>query len=264
MPLSYQWDARDYEKNSAGQLEWARELIDKLCLEGHESLIDLGCGDGKVAILLSERLPEGHVTGIDNSRNMIDLAVSKYPDHPRLSFRHLDVRDLDYDAEFQVAFSNAALHWVRDHRPMLKGVARALAPGGRILFQMGGSGNAGRVIEIFDRLAAKGRWAPYFRDFEFPYGFYGPDDYRIWMPQAGLEPTRIDLIPKDMKHQGAEGLAGWIRTTWLPYLDRVPTGDREALVGELVEAYLKQYPADAEGLVHVDMVRLEVEAVKPL
>ena len=82
------------------------------------------------------------------------------------------------------------------------------------------------------------------------------------MSQAGLEPTRMDLIPKDMKHQGPKV---WLDPHHLvALLDRVPIGDREALVGQFAEEYPKKYPADSEGLVHVEMVRFEVKAVKPL
>ena len=42
------WDAAEYARNSSAQREWARELIGKLGLSGRESVLDLGCGDGKV------------------------------------------------------------------------------------------------------------------------------------------------------------------------------------------------------------------------
>jgi trans-aconitate 2-methyltransferase len=66
-----------------------------------------------------------------------------------------------------------------------------------------------------------------------------------------------------MKVAGAEGLAGWVRTTWLPFTERVPMEQRGNFVEEIVSRYLKRCPADGEGIVHLGMMRLEVEAKKP-
>jgi len=72
--------------------------------------------------------------------------------------------------------------------------------------------------------------------------------------------VRVELVPKDMVHQGREGLAGWIRTTWLPFTERVPGELRGKFVDELADWYLRRYRPDREGLVHVNAIRLEVEA----
>jgi trans-aconitate methyltransferase len=65
-----------------------------------------------------------------------------------------------------------------------------------------------------------------------------------------------------MLHKGQEGFSGWIRTTWHPYLQRLPADLQERFVGELIATYESRYPADEEGFFRVGMVRLEVEAVR--
>ena len=107
------------------------------------------------------------------------------------------------------------------------------------------------------------KWSPFFADFLFPYGFYGVDEYHRWLAQAGFKPRRVELIPKDMTHKGEDGFAGWIRSTWLPYLSRIPEQMKEAFIEAILDAYLVEHSPDKKGLIHVDMVRLEVEAVKP-
>jgi trans-aconitate methyltransferase len=126
---------------------------------------------------------------------------------------------------------------------------------------MGGAGNARQILDILDELIVQERWKRWFMDFDFPYGFYHPRDYDAWLIEARLKILRNELIPKDMVHNGLKGLAGWIRTTWLPYLDRLPLTDREAFVRVLCDEYLRRHPPDDAGQVHVPMVRLEVEAV---
>jgi trans-aconitate methyltransferase len=72
-----------------------------------------------------------------------------------------------------------------------------------------------------------------------------------------------ELIGKDMTQKGVEGLAGWFRTTWLPYLDRLPERKREEFIAAVVSLYVSRFPIDTDGLEHVKMVRLEVEAENP-
>jgi hypothetical protein len=66
-----------------------------------------------------------------------------------------------------------------------------------------------------------------------------------------------------MTHDGAAGLTAWIRTTWLPYTQRIPEALRESFVEEIVSTYLTRHPFDNAGRTHVRMNLLEVEAVKP-
>ena len=117
----------------------------------------------------------GHVIGVDNSTTMIDLANKRYPskDYSNLSFEVMDARSLSFSECFDVIFSNAALHWLKDHSLVVKGTYRGLRPGGRILFQMGGKGNAKVILYVLEEIVSLPRWDSYFKGFDFPYGFLG-------------------------------------------------------------------------------------------
>lgn len=260
----YQWNARRYNANSASQQRWARELIEKLLLNGNEHLLDIGCGDGKITAELSARLKNGSATGVDSSPEMIAFARDHFPPDrfPRLHFEVRDASALDYAAVFDVVFSNAALHWIIGHERLLAGIRQALRPGGRLLVQMGGAGNAAPLIEIFENVMAEKPWSGYFRDFSFPYGFYTAEQYRGWLNAAGLEPLRVEIVAKDMVQQGEEGLCDWILVTWLPYMERIPQERRRKFVSEVASRYLAVYPPDNDGCVRIPMRRLEVEAKK--
>ena len=261
----YNWNAQDYAKNSQNQFEWAQELIPKLKLQGNEALLDIGCGDGKITAELARCLPNGRAVGVDSSEKMIDLAKTSFPKkvYPNLSFQVMDARKLTFDSEFDVAFSNAALHWIVDQKAVLRGVQKSLKPGGRLLFQMAGKGNAKDILSLINELGKTEPWKNFFEGMTFPYGFYDPEEYKAFLKEAGLVPVRVELFPKDMKHQGAEGLAGWVRTTWLPFTDRIPADLKPKFVKLIVDGYLQNHPADKDGLVHVGMMRIEAEAYKP-
>lgn len=258
----YKWDAKDYHKSSVEQQKWARELILKLALKGSERVLDIGCGDGKVTAEIAEKLPKGSVLGIDNSEEMISFARENFSSkiYPNLAYQLMDARNMNFISEFDVVFSTTTLHWVNDHLPVLRGIKRSLKPRGRILLQMGGKGNAAKILEVLETIVNSKKWHRYFTDFTFPWAFYGADEYNIWLKDVELKAKRIELIPKDMIHKGKEGLVGWIRTTWLPYTQRIPKEFREDFICEIVDRYAQSCPMDNEGFIHIQMVRLEVEA----
>lgn len=261
---NYAWNASDYSKNSQNQFQWAKELIPKLRLRGNESLLDIGCGDGKITAEISKCLPNGKALGIDSSSQMIKLAKNTFQNEQylNLTFQLMDAQSLSFEKRFDLAFSNAALHWIIDQKAVLQGVQRSLKPHGRILFQMAGKGNAQAVLKIFDELLVLPQWQRYFDGFTFPYAFLGSQEYKQLLVDTDFKPVRIDLFPRVMKFPNAEGMAGWIRTTWLPFTERIPVEMRDDFVKEIVGRYLVDHHADDLGVVHLDMIRLEVEAQK--
>jgi trans-aconitate methyltransferase len=170
---TFTWNADDYNKSSPAQALWAKELIKKLGLSGNSRVLDIGCGDGKITAEIARNVPEGKVTGVDSSPDMIRFAREHFPPgtYRNLSFMQADARALPFLEEFDVVFSNAALHWITDHRPVLAGIAKSLVPGGRMLVQMGGKGNAKQAFEVLDTLLAKPGWDKYFSGFSFTFGF---------------------------------------------------------------------------------------------
>ncbi|WP_456465520.1 class I SAM-dependent methyltransferase [Desulfurobacterium sp.] len=264
MENEYSWNAGDYAKNSLFQKKWARELIKKLSLKGNERILDIGCGDGKVTFEIAQHVPDGCAVGIDSSEEMVKLASKMFPPskYPNLSFKLLDVREMDFFEEFDVIFSNAALHWVIDHKPVLRRMFRALKPGGRAVVQMGGKGNAAGVVEVLNKIMTENPWKEYFLDFSFPYGFHSPERYKPRLIDAGFKVQYIELKPKMMIYESVEKFKGWIRTTWLPYINRVPEKLRNSFIDLVVERYLDKHPIDGNGRIKVSMQRLEFVAVR--
>ena len=259
-----QWNAQDYAQSSSAQAAWAQDLIVKLNLSGNETVLDVGCGDGKVTAEIARRLPDGFVLGIDSSSEMVQFANAENLESAiaNLQFACMDARKIDSSRTFDVVFSNAVLHWVDDHPAFLRGASQVLRSRGKLVTSCGGKGNAADVVSMFEALIQQPTWNPYFTNFQFPYFFYSADEYFDWLAESGLQSVRVDLVPKDMIHSGREGLAGWIRTTWMPYVHRVPEARREDLIEEFLKEYLNQHPLDRQGNSHVKMVRLEVEAIK--
>jgi trans-aconitate 2-methyltransferase len=261
---STKWNAADYAANSTVQQSWARELITKLKLVGDEHILDVGCGDGKVTAEIARGVPRGSVTGMDASPQMIEFAKKNFTtkEFPNLRFRVMDARKIKFDRQFDLVFSNAALHWVDDHQAILRGASAVLKPGGRLAISCGGKGNADDVFAVLRPEMRLSRWKNFFRQMPMPYFFNAPDDYEKWLPKFGFQINALTLAPKDATYDAAEGFATWLRTTWIPYVQCVPENVREEFIAAVTQRYVAKHPPDAENKVHVRMVRLEIDAVK--
>jgi trans-aconitate methyltransferase len=264
VPSPPQWNPADYAANSAPQQAWARELIAKLNLRGDERILDVGCGDGKVTAELARAVPRGRVTGIDASPPMIDFAREAFPPGktPNLDFCVMDAREIRFAQKFDVIFSNAALHWVEDHPAFLRGAAAGLRSSGRLLVSCGGKGNAQDVFLVVRAEMRRKRWREFFRKLEKPYFFYRLADYEKWLPRFGFRALNVRLAPLDVVYDGRGRFAAWLRTTWLPYTQRVPEAARAEFVAAIADRYLARHPPDDTGRIHVRMVRLEIDAEK--
>lgn len=147
------WDASDYAQNATAQYVWAQSLLERLALNGDEAILDLGCGDGRITSEIATQ-HAGRVVGIDSSPEMVRLAADRYAAQSGLEFWVMDAIALQFDTEFDLIFSNAVLHWVKDHQAVLAGMKRALRAGGRMVLSMGGKGNAAGPLSVMDNLIA--------------------------------------------------------------------------------------------------------------
>ena len=259
-----QWNAADYAANSIVQQTWARELIARLKLRGDERILDVGCGDGKITAEIARAVPRGSATGVDASRQMIEFAQKTFPpsEISKLKFQIMDARKIKFDRRFDLIFSNAALHWVDDHQAILRGMAAVSRLGARLIVSCGGKGNAQDVFVALRPEMRLKRWREFFRGMPKPYFFYSPADYERWLPKFGFKINTLKLAPKGAIYDGRDGFAAWLRTTWLPYVQRVPEPLREEFIAAVTDRYVAKHPPDDAGRIHVRMVRLEIDAVK--
>lgn len=245
------------------QEEYGRKQIARLDLAGGEAVLDIGCGDGRLTAEIARRVPRGRVLGIDSSPEMIAAAREAHAAlHPTLSFELVDATAMPFREEFDLVFSTSALHWIKDHHAVLEGIRSALKPRGRIYLTFAARGSISEFAQVLTALARDSRWAPQFQGYVTPYAFYSMEEYRAWLDQLGFEVERLQMIERDVSHQGKEGFQGWIRTTGMPYLNRVEPEKRTEFITALVDSYIEKHPLDAQGRIHVKMFNLLVQGRK--
>ena len=170
--LAAEWDADVYERISRPQFSWGLKVLEAVSLRGDETVMDAGCGTGRLTAELLGRLPKGRVIAVDASENMLDIArrnLSAFGD--RVRFLRADVSDLMLGEQVDVIFSTAVFHWVTDHPRLFNNLYRTLKPGGRLIAQCGGGPNLRRLLGRAERLMKSSPYDPYFADWRSPWEY---------------------------------------------------------------------------------------------
>jgi trans-aconitate 2-methyltransferase len=190
------WDAAAYDRVSDPQVEWAREVLDRLPLRGDETVLDAGCGSGRVTLLLLERLPAGRVVAADSAPSMVEHAREALGD--RATVIQANLTELELDEPVDAVFSNAVIHWIADHDRLFQRLFAALRPGGRLVAQCGGAGNVERFLQAADAVAAEPPYAEYLAGWTGPWHFAGADETASRLRRAGFVDVDTWLEPRSV------------------------------------------------------------------
>ena len=246
-PRRQVWSADSYDTHARFVSDLASGVVDWLAPVAGERILDLGCGDGVITAELAAR--GARVVGVDSSEDFITAARAR-----GLDARLMDGQALDFNAEFDAVFSNAALHWMPDAAAVLRGVSRALKPGGRFVAEFGGHGN---VAAIVTAMRAVGQSRGGDQRLANPWFFPAPGPYQSLLEAEGFTVRRIALIPRPVVLK--TGIAEWLMLFRKPFFQQFGS-EAEAALSDTVEL-LRPALCDADGNWTADYVRLRVEAV---
>jgi len=242
------WNPEVYAANAAFVPNLGAGVLDWLAPQPGERILDLGCGDGQLTAKIAAAGAE--VVGVDASSDMVEGAISR-----GIDARVVNAETLPFHSEFDAVFSNAALHWVRNHDAMMAGVKRALKPGGRFVAEMGGLGNIAAIRTAL--VAVLGRHG--LSGIEEAENYYpAPQIYAARLASHGFSVERIELIPRPTPLP--TGMAAWLTTFRKGVLDAVPEHLRATVIEEVV-TLLAPALCDEQGNWTGDYVRLRFRAL---
>ncbi|MEO5823037.1 MAG: methyltransferase domain-containing protein [Vicinamibacteraceae bacterium] len=262
-PETREWNAPTYHRVSAPQFGWGQAVLDRLPLRGDETVLDVGCGTGRLTSLLLDRLPRGRAIGIDYSRNMLATAQRELPAgvQARAAFVHADASALPVAARADAIFSTATFHWVLDHPRLFHSLFRALTPGGRLVAQCGGGANLHRHHERAQALMASARYAPFFQRWTDPWEFADAATTRARLEAVGFVDivTRVTAAP--VVQPDRDAFVEFVtHVIFRPHLAALPDDDaKRAFVATLAD----QAEADPVPF-ELDYWRLDFDARRPV
>jgi trans-aconitate methyltransferase len=240
-----EWKAERYAEHAAFVPLLGMPVLELLNPQPGERILDVGCGDG----VLSQKILEAGATvvGVDASQNMLAAAKQR-----GIDARLVDASNLAFQCEFDAAFSNAALHWMkRDPDAVLKGVRRALKPNGRFAGEFGGHGCVAAIMVAL--LAVLDRHRINDPASLIPWYFPTVSEYAHKLERAGFRVDSIELIPRPTILP--TDIRGWLETFAGPFIQALPQQERARALDEVVEL-LRPALCDTEGHWTVDYIRL--------
>lgn len=243
-----EWNSAVYHRLSGPQVRWGKKVLARLSLRGDETLLDAGCGTGRLTADLLEALPRGRVVGIDLSQNMLTSArehLAQYSD--RVHLLACDLLHLPFDRAFDGIVSTAAFHWILDHDRLFANLHSALAPGGWIEAQCGGGPNLRRLRDRADALAATPEFAPFFAGFREPWLFQAADGAAEALQRAGFVDIETSTEAALSLLTSADEYSEFVRNIiFRRHLENIPHEDgRVRFIAALTEQAAQDNPAFA-------------------
>ena len=212
-----EWNAALYDSKHDLVAEYGKGLLEFVPEDREQSILNLGCGPGTLTAQLTELART--VIGVDSSERMIERARAQYPGG---RFLVCDALALPFEAQFDVAFSNAVFHWIADHDALLKHVRRALKPGGVLVCEFGAHGNIAAIETAF-ALVDRG----YHPRFNFP----ADEQFAGQLTRNGFSIDRLYDYDRPTPLKDHErGLVTWMRQFFAADLEPLPEPERAEIM----------------------------------
>jgi len=250
-----EWDGGVYDRISAPMEALGRAVLDRVALDGDETVIDAGCGSGRVTEALIERLPRGRVIAVDASPSMVATARERLrrsgygPE--RVEVREGDLLELEVAEPVDAILSTATFHWILDHERLFARLHTVLRPGGRLVAQCGGEGNIDVLRAVANEVLAHEPYAAHFRDWRPAWNYADPEVTEEHLRGAGFASAECWLQPAPQQPEHPR-----------EFLSSIVLGPHyQQLPAELREQFIDTVIAETGEPVVVDYIRLNIDAV---
>ena len=257
------WDGAAYHRVSEPQLAWGRRVLERLPLAGHETVLDAGCGSGRLTAELLARLPRGRALAVDLSESMLRQArdtLAAAIASERAALVRADLTALPVAAAADAIFSTATFHWIHDHDRLFRSLRDALRPGGLLVAQCGGGPNLARAHAHAERAMQAAAYAAHFEGWREPWYFADADETAVRLERAGFTGVRAWMEEAPTPFPGPAEYRAFVRAVVLRnHLARLPDESlRERFMDDVTAAAGADDPP-----YHLDYWRLNLSARRP-
>lgn len=247
------WNPDTYLQFRNERTQPSIDLVARIGFADPKAIIDFGCGPGNSTQVLVHRWPNARIIGLDNSSAMIAKARKDYPEQDWIL---ADVGTYETDIKFDIVFSNATIHWIPDHRALLKKFHGFLVEGGVAAVQLPPFWDM-PLGKIIDRVSRDPRWQSQtahvsklftIHDYSFYY-----DQLSVLFRKAELwETSYMDIMDSHTS------IIEMIRSTGMkPYLDQLNSQEvRDEFEQEVLKEVVNVYPLQGNAKVILPFKRL--------
>jgi trans-aconitate 2-methyltransferase len=235
------WDPRQYDRFQREREQPFFDLLAMVRPRPGMRVVDLGCGTGKLTRLLHAKLDARETVGIDRSDSM--LAATREGARPHgLRFEAGTIEDFSAGArkpepggrdQWDLIFSNAALHWVDAHEHLLEQLADRIAPAGQIAFQVPAQYDT-LTHQVADELAGAEPFRSAFGGWRLPQPVLAPDGYAQLLYRYGFADPKVQLIVYPHVLASREDVVEWVKGTLL-------TEYKRHLPPEVYDQFVEEY-----------------------
>lgn len=227
------WDPEQYGRF---RNERAQPFYDLLALVRRRPgmrVVDLGCGPGELTRVLHEQLDARETLGLDSSPAM--LARASAHAGATLAFERGDVGEWRAAGDWDLVFSNAALHWVADHPHLFARLHDALAPAGQLAVQMPANFDHPSHT-VAAELADEEPFHSAMGGYERGRPILEPEEYAVLLHELGFREQHVRLQVYLHLLPTREDVVEWVKGSLLTdYQSRMPAA--------LFERFLAEYRA---------------------
>ncbi len=234
------WNPAQYLRFQKEREQPFRDLLALVQPQPELRIVDLGCGPGPLTRKLHEALSARETLGIDSSQAMLESARAHAGGGVR--FEEGDLARFAPREKFDLIFSNAALHWVPEHGPVLARLTAALAPGGQLAVQVPDN-ESHPAHETALEVAAE----PVFRQALGGYLWHStvlpPEEYAAWLYRLGFaaQHVRLQIYPHLLASR--EDVVEWVKGSLLTaYQKRLPAALFERFLARYRQLLLTRMP----------------------
>jgi trans-aconitate methyltransferase len=242
-------------------MEWGRRLLEQLPARATDTVLDAGCGSGRLTLDLAARIPRGRLIALDLSHNMVSKAREQLAGVAiPVLVANATLTALPLAHAVDGIFSNAVFHWIKNHDRLFAELFRALKPGGWLLAQCGGGPNLERTRSRARRLVSHPDFLPYFRNWQEPWLYATPSETAERLRHTGFEEVEAWLHAAPTTLDSAQTYRDFLAAVIMhPYLEQIKSAvPRDRLLDEMTEAAALDSPAFT-----LDYWRLTIRARRP-
>lgn len=257
----FKWDAKLYQKSSSFQYSLGLMAIERLNPKNFEKVLEIGGGNAMLSIEIAKLIPDGEITIIEVSKEMCEQAKENLVNFgiENVKIVNMDALKINNENEFDVVFSNSAIHWIKDLELMYTLIYKSLRNNGRIMVQTG----LKEVNTLFQTFLTVGKeFAAYLKDFTLPWRFLTAKENEIILTKNNFKEIIVEPKYLTKEFDNEDNLMDYFKgAAFVPYFDVLPDNIKDKFVERFKEIF---FELNQPNPLNLGMTRVFINATKKI